>query len=128
MGNFAQHAFVDPGDPANPYKNSITCINVKYNHKCWNDGYHISHHIKPHMHWTEHPKYFKKTIDQYVDNKAIVFDGIDFLPTFYYLMTKNYDKLADHLVNIDGMYASREEAIAHLKYRTRKFDEQYSQN
>ncbi len=122
MGNFTQHAFVDPEDPANPYKNSITCINVKYNHKCWNDGYHISHHIKPHLHWTEHPKYFKKTLDKYVENKAIVFDGIDYLPIFFYLMAKNYKKLAEHIVNIDGMFNSTEEAIEHLKARTRKFD------
>ena len=55
LGNFAQHAFVDANDPGNAYKNSITCINTKYNHKCWNDGYHISHHIKPTKHCTEHP-------------------------------------------------------------------------
>ncbi len=55
VGNWAQHAFIDAGDPSNHYKNSITCINTKYNHKCWNDGYHISHHVKPNMHWTEHP-------------------------------------------------------------------------
>ena len=33
-------------------------------------------------------------------------------------MRKNYDKLADHLVNIDGAFASREEAIAVMKRRT----------
>ena len=61
MGNWTQHAFVDGEDPGNAYKNSITCINVKYNKKCWNDGYHISHHIRPAMHWTEHPTFFQKT-------------------------------------------------------------------
>ena len=123
LGNFTQHAFVDQDDPANPYKNSITCINVKYNHKAWNDGYHISHHIKPHMHWTEHPVYFKKTLEDYKKHKAIIFDGIDFLPTFFYLMTRNYEKLADHIVNLDGeMFTSREDAIAHMKSRTQKFD------
>ena len=42
-GNWAQHSFIDPADPGNAYRNSVTCINTKYNVKCWNDGYHISH-------------------------------------------------------------------------------------
>jgi hypothetical protein len=121
MGNFSQHSFIDPTDPGNPFKNSITCINHKYNHKCWNDGYHISHHQRPHMHWTEHPIYFNKTIDQYRDNRALVFDGLDFMLVFFNLMFKNYDKLADHIVNIDGAFADREDIIATLKERTRKF-------
>ena len=121
MGNFSQHSFICPSDPANPFKNSITCINVKYNHKCWNDGYHISHHQRPHMHWTEHPIYFQKTIDQYRENRALVFDGLDFLLVFIHLMRKDYDKLADHIVNIDGTFADREDIIATLKQRTRKF-------
>jgi len=35
-------------------------------------------------------------------------------------MTKNYDKLADHLVNIENTFSSREEAIALMKERTKK--------
>lgn len=129
LGNFTQHAFVDQEDPGNPYKNSITCINVKYNHKCWNDGYHISHHIKPHMHWTEHPNYFLKTLEEYKKNRAIIFDGLDFLPIFFHLMTRNYEKLADHIVNIDDeMFTSREDAIAHMKARTLKFDKSAEAN
>ncbi len=57
-GNWAQHAFIDPATPENNYRNSITCINSDYNRKCWNDGYHIGHHLKPHLHWTEMPKDF----------------------------------------------------------------------
>lgn len=120
VGNWAQHAFISAEEPDNSYKNSITCINTKYNHKCWNDGYHISHHIKPSMHWTEHPIYFKKTINEYVENDAIVFDGIHFLHVFIYLMGKRYDLLAKHFVNIGERYSSDEEIIAFLKQRTRK--------
>lgn len=121
MGNWSQHSFVDPADPGNPYYNSITCINHKYNHKCWNDGYHISHHQRPHMHWTEHPIYFRKTIDGYVKHQALIFDGLDFLGVFFHLMRGRYDVLADHLVNVDGMFSSKEEAIAVMKRRTRRF-------
>ncbi len=120
VGNWTQHAFIDPNDPANLYKNSITCVNINYNHRCWNDGYHISHHIRPNMHWTEHPKHFKNNLDQYAKNKAIVFNGLDFLQVFYFLMNKRYEKLSQHLVNIDHTFNSKDEAIRELKRRTQK--------
>ncbi|WP_126243464.1 fatty acid desaturase family protein [Chitinophaga rhizosphaerae] len=123
MGNWAQHAFIDASDPGNHYKNSITCINTKYNHKCWNDGYHISHHVKPNMHWTEHPVYFRQTLQEYIDNEGIVFDGIHFLHVFLWLVTRRYDKLARHYVNIGDRFSSDEEVIAFLKERTKKIPE-----
>lgn len=122
LGNWAQHAFIDKADPGNDYKNSITCINTPYNHKCWNDGYHISHHEKQAMHWTEHPVYFQKTLQKYVANQAIVFDGIHFLHVFFWLMRKRYDLLAKNYVNIDGRFSSDEEVAAFLKTRTQKLN------
>lgn len=119
VGNWTQHAFVAAEDPGNAYKNSITCINVKYNHKCWNDGYHITHHIKPGMHWTNHPVEFMKTLTQYAENKAIVFQGIGFLGIFFHLMRKDYDKLAEYVVNINNTFNSKEELIELMKHRTR---------
>jgi len=120
LGNWTQHSFIDAADPGNHYKNSITCINTNYNKKCWNDGYHISHHIKPTMHWTEHPKHFVEHIQKYAANKAIVFEGIGFLEVFIYLMLKRYDKLEHHFVNIESSYSSQEEVISLMKYRTQK--------
>ena len=119
LGNWTQHAFVDEHDPGNAYKNSVTCINVKYNHKCWNDGYHISHHIRPGMHWTQHPVFFQEHIDEFAKNKAIIFQGIGFLEIFWFLMWGKYDKLAQYAVNINGTtFASDEEFIALIKERT----------
>lgn len=120
LGNWTQHAFIDPKEPGNSYKNSITCINVKYNKKCWNDGYHISHHLKPTLHWTEHPIEFMRTKDKYAENKAIVFDGLDFLKVFFFLMRKRYDILAANFVNINEVYKSKEEVIEFLKSRTKR--------
>ena len=119
-GNWAQHAFIDASSPANNYRNSITCINSFYNQRCFNDGYHIGHHLKPHMHWTDMPQDFEKNIDQYVDNKAIVFEGIDYFVIWLWLMLKRYDILAKHFVNIGNTYQSEEEIIAMLKKRIQK--------
>lgn len=120
MGNWVQHAFIDPNDPGNSYKNSLSCINTIYNRQCWNDGYHIAHHERPAMHFTELPIYFKDNIDEYIKNDAVVFDGIHYLHIFAYLMTKRYDLLAKHFVNIGNRYKNDEEVIAFLKSRTKK--------
>ena len=58
-GNWGQHAFVDGADPANPYRNSISCINLRYNRRCFNDGYHILHHLRPRTHYTEYAAEFE---------------------------------------------------------------------
>ena len=121
-GNWAQHAFIAADEPDNAYKNSVTCINTKYNVKCWNDGYHISHHLQSTMHWTEHPRYFQNTIEEYIINDAVVFDGIHFLHVFIYLMRDRYDLLAKHFVNIGNRFSSDEEVIAFLRSRTGKID------
>jgi fatty acid desaturase len=121
LGNWAQHAFIDPTTPDNCYTNSITCINTNYNHKCWNDGYHISHHLKPAMHWTEHPQHFRQNLGEYASQKAIVFDGIHFLHVFFYLMAKRYDLLARHFVELNGDAARDEsEVISLLRSRTQR--------
>jgi fatty acid desaturase len=120
LGNWTQHSFIDAADPGNHYKNSITCINTKYNKKCWNDGYHISHHVKPTMHWTEHPKHLIENLQKYTANKAIVFEGIGFLEVFIFLMFKRYDKLEHHFVNIENAYSSGDEVIELMKGRTKK--------
>jgi len=121
LGNWAQHSFIDATEPENLYRNSINCINTVYNRTCWNDGYHIIHHLRPGMHYTDMPGEFLKRKDEFALQKAIVFDGIHYLHIFTWLLTKRYDKLADNLVNINGtMFQSKEEAIALMKERTKK--------
>ena len=116
-GNWAQHAFIDSHQPDNHYLNSITCINTVYNQKCFNDGYHIGHHLKPHMHWTDMPADFEKNMSQYISNKALVFEGIDYFQIWFLLMLKKHTTLANHVVNIGNTFQSKEEIIALLKNR-----------
>ena len=119
-GNWAQHAFVDARDPNNCYLNSITCINSGYNRRCFNDGYHISHHWKASRHWSEHPQELLDNLDAYAANDAIIFEGLDFFLVWLNLMLKRYGTLADHYVVIDDRNRSREEIIALLKQRTKR--------
>jgi fatty acid desaturase len=118
-GNFAQHAFVDVDDPDNAYRNSNNLTNAKYNHKAYNDGYHIVHHMRPAMHWTDMAKYYEDNYQDFVDNESVILSGInDNQALWVLLMTKNYDKLANALV--DPHDRTHEEKIAFLKSRTQR--------
>lgn len=116
-GNWGQHAFVDASDPNNPYLNSITCINTVYNRRCFNDGYHIGHHVKPNRHWTEMPKDFLNNRHQYMAHRALVFEGIDFFMVWLFLMLKRYDWLAKHHVTLSAEGPSPQEVIQTMRQR-----------
>ena len=92
---------------------------------CWNDGYHIGHHLRPHMHWTDMPGELLKNKDKYAANDAIVFENIDFTGVWFLLMRKRYDKLASHFVNLGNRYKSDEEVIKMLRSRTQKYESDY---
>lgn len=119
-GNWGQHAFLDASDPGNSYRNSITCINAAYNHNCFNDGYHIGHHVRPLRHWTDMPADFEKDIPKYRQEGSIIFQGLDFGMVWALLMFKRYDILADKFVDLNEPKRSKEEIIALLKERTRR--------
>ena len=117
-GNWGQHAFVDPAAPENSYRNSITCINSSYNRRCFNDGYHIGHHLKATRHYTELPEEFHRHLDTYASQGAIVFEGLDFFSVWAYLMIGRYDRLAEQFVDLGPKRRTREEIIALLRSRT----------
>lgn len=116
-GNWGQHAFVDASAPDDPYLNSITCINSRYNRRTYNDGYHIGHHVKANRHWTEMPEDFVKCRETYAQRDAIVFEGIDFFMVWLFLMLKRYDWLADRFVDLRETKRSKEDLIALMKSR-----------
>lgn len=117
-GNWAQHAFVDPQEPGNDRKSSIVCINTRYNRRCFNDGYHIGHHEKPTLHWSEMPADFLKKREQYIRDESIVFEGIDYFQIWFMLMTKQYTALAKSMVMLDEVQRSERERVALLRHRT----------
>jgi len=121
-GNWGQHAFVDPDDPVSDFKNSITCLNSRYNRRCFNDGYHIVHHVKPSLHYTEMPVEFAQNQRLYGEHDAIVFDGLDFFEVWLLLMLGQKRKLAAHFVHLPGAPRRNEaEVIALFERRLRPF-------
>ncbi len=118
-GNWGQHAFLNDDRTNNGLSNSITCINSTYNRRCFNDGYHIGHHLKATRHWTELPADFMDNRAQYAREGALVFEGIDFFMVSLMLWTGRWGRLARHLVRLDGEERSDEEIVAMLKSRVK---------
>jgi hypothetical protein len=120
-GNWAQHAFVCSEQPENPYRNSVTLINARHNLRCYNDGYHVIHHEKQAMHWSEMPLHFDQNWQKFGEERAVVFDGLQgYQHVWLLLMLNRYDKLADRFVEC-GEPMSKDEIIAFLKKRTAYF-------
>lgn len=119
-GNWGQHAFIDASDPGNLYRSSITCINCGYNRRCFNDGYHIGHHLDPSRHWTEMPGDFLQNRERYAAEKAIVFEKIDFFIVWGLLMLKRYDWLARFYVPLGAAAPERKQIMLLLKERARR--------
>ena len=116
-GNWAQHAFVDPAEPGNPFRNSITVVNTRYNRRCFNDGYHIGHHRRPSLHWSEMPDELLTNLETYRREGALVFQGLDYFQIWALLMVKDHGTLARHLVDLGHEPRTQAERVALLRAR-----------
>jgi fatty acid desaturase len=114
------HAFIDPATPDNIYRGAVICLNTLYNRVAFNDGYHIVHHVKPHLHWSELPTEFLANRANYAREGAIVFEKLDYPGIVFLLMIKRYDVLARHCVHL-GPRRSDAEMVAILRERTARF-------
>ncbi|XXG98249.1 RAS1 protein [Hypoxylon texense] len=126
VGNWGQHALVDPDEPDSDYRSSITLIDVPSNRYCFNDGYHTSHHLNPRRHWREHPVHFLANKGVYSAEHALVFHGIDYLEITVRILLHHYDYLAARLVPIgDRQIAmTMAERADMLRRCTRRFSEE----
>ena len=121
-GNWAQHAFVDPEDSTNDYRTVITFINSKYNHRCFNDGYHLGHHLKASRHWLDMPADFLAKREEMIAQRSLVFEKLDYFMVFALLMLKRHRTLAKFVVQLDpNNPVSEEEILALFERRLRPF-------
>lgn len=78
LGNWSQHAFVNPDRPRSAAGMTYSCLNHPDNQRTFNDGYHIQHHADSRLHWTLLPQRFMETLPQLAAEDALVFHGIHF--------------------------------------------------
>jgi hypothetical protein len=119
VGNWGQHAFINTDVKNDGIANSITCINSGYNARCFNDGYHIGHHLKANRHWAELPTDFLANLDTYAKNDTLVFEGLDFFLVSVLLWTGQWKILAKRFVRLEGRERTDDEVIAMLKERVK---------
>jgi fatty acid desaturase len=102
VGNWGNHAFIDPKAPENLYRNSCNIINTFHNKRNFNDGYHIIHHVHSTLHWSELPAEFDSNIDVYAREDALVFERINYFAVWFLVVTRNLEKLATYVVHLPG--------------------------
>jgi len=101
-GNWGQHAFLNPAEPFTNFGHSINIVGSSYNKRCFNDGYHIMHHLYPQAHYTELPLLYAKDFDKLKEHDCIVFKHPhwDFTTVWFLMLTGQWDTLASHVVDL----------------------------
>ena len=113
--SWVQHAFCDPDHPEDYFVNTVTVFD-KVNFM--NEGYHLCHHHRSGLHWTEMPAHLERIRDKMRESGSLVFRDLDFMELFIELtVLRRMDVLAEKLVPWEPI--NHEERLALLAKRTK---------
>jgi fatty acid desaturase len=115
MTAWVQHAFYDEERPEDYFANTVTVYDeVNF----MNEGYHLCHHHRSGLHWTEMPAHLERIRDKMRESGSLVFRDMDFMDLFVELtLLRRMDVLAERLVPWEPMdHAQR---LALLEKRTK---------
>jgi fatty acid desaturase len=112
---WVQHAFCDPEHPEDYFANTVTVLDEL---NFMNEGYHLCHHHRSSLHWTEMPAHQERIRDKMRDAGSLVFRDLDVMGLFLELtVLRRMDVLAEKLVPWQPM--NHEERLALLAKRTK---------
>jgi|SRR5579863_2296690 len=115
MTAWVQHAFYDEERPEDYFANTVTVYDeVNF----MNEGYHLCHHHRSGLHWTEMPAHLERISNKMRESGSLVFRDLDFMELFLELtLLRRMDVLAEKLVPWGPMdHAQR---LALLEKRTK---------
>ena len=113
--SWVQHAFCDQEHPEDYFVNTVTVYDeVNF----MNEGYHLCHHHRSGLHWTEMPTHMERLRDKMRESGSLVFRDMDFMELFIELtLLRRMDVLAEKLVPWEPM--THEQRLALLVSRTK---------
>jgi fatty acid desaturase len=113
--SWVQHAFCDPDHPDDYFACTVTIFDeVNF----MNEGYHLCHHHRSSLHWSELPAHQERIRDKMRESGSLVFRDLDFMELFIELtLLRRMDVLANKLAPWEPM--NHEQRLALLAKRTK---------